>query len=186
MADSPQRHAGLAAPYANALFAIARDRGAVDACERELAALAALVAESPDLARLVASPVLDRAAQARALAAVLERAGADPLVRALVGVAARNRRLYALPAIARAFARLAAAHRGEVEAAVESARPLPEDLGNRLRETIAAALGRKVALRATVNPGLLGGLLVRVGSTLVDGSLRTRLRTIGNAMKGTA
>lgn len=186
MTDSSQRHAGLAAPYANALFAIARDRDSVDACEEALDGLAALIAGSPDLARLVTSPVLDRAAQGRALAAVLEKAGTEPLVRSLVGVAARNRRLYALPAIARAFARLAAAHRGEVEASAESARPVPKALETRLRDAIASALGRKVALRTTVNPELLGGLLVRVGSTLVDGSLRTRLRTIGNAMKGTA
>ena len=186
MADQPKGLASLAGPYASALFAIAVERDALERIESGLESVLALTAENADLDRLVRSPVVGRAAQARAMAAILETMGADPLDRNFVGVLARNRRLGALPAIVRRFRALAAARRGEVEAVAETAIALDDSTVGRIRAAIEAALGQKVALRARVVPDLLGGLVVRVGSIRVDGSLRTQLQSLAHVMKGAA
>ncbi len=186
LAESSEGLASLAAPYASALFAIAAERDALDRTEQGLGAVLALTAGSPDLGRLIRSPVVARADQARAMAAVLEAMGAEPLVRNFIGVLARNRRLGALPAIVRRFRALVAERRGEVEAVAEAAIDLDDATTDRIRDALAAALGRRAALRTEVVPDLLGGLVVRVGSIRVDGSLRTQLQSLAHAMKGAA
>ena len=186
LAESSEGLASLAAPYASALFAIAAERDALEPTEQGLGAVLAVTAGNADLGRLIRSPVVARADQERAMAAVLEAMGAEPLVRNFVGVLARNRRLGALPAIVRRFRALAADRRGEVEAVAEAAVALDAAAADRIRDALAAALGRRVALRTAVVPDLLGGLVVRVGSIRVDGSLRAQLQSLAHAMKGAA
>lgn len=186
MADQFERLASLAGPYASALFAIAVERDSLQRTESGLESVLALTAENADLDRLIRSPVVARSDQARVMAAILEMMGADPLVRNFVGVLARNRRLGALPAIARRFRALAAERRGEIEAVAEAAIALDDSTVGRIRAAIEGALGQKVALRAEVVPDLLGGLVVQVGSIRVDGSLRTQLQSLAHAMKGAA
>lgn len=175
---------GLAQRYASALYDVARDTGVVEAIDRDLQMLAGLVATSPDLARLTRSPLFTRKDQGRAMAAVLDRAGVHPLTRKFVLFLAAQRRLFALTDIARAFARMVAKARGEMSASVASARPLKEAQLAALRAQLKAAFGRDVALAAQVDPSLLGGLVVRVGSRMIDSSLKTKLASLAQVMKG--
>ncbi|MCY4004357.1 MAG: F0F1 ATP synthase subunit delta [Rhodospirillales bacterium] len=186
MADSSEGLASLAGPYASALFAIAEERDALERTEQGLESVLALTAGSADLGRLIRSPVVARADQGRAMSAIRDAMGSDPLVRNFVGVLARNRRLGALPAIVRRFRALAAERRGEVEAVAETAIDLDDATTGRIRDALADALGRRVALRTEVDRELLGGLVVRVGSIRVDGSLRTQLQSLAHVMKGAA
>ncbi len=186
LADSSEGLASLAGPYASALFAIAEERDALERTEQGLESVLALTAGSADLGRLIRSPVVARADQGRAMSAILDAMGSDPLVRNFVGVLARNRRLGALPAIVRRFRALAAERRGEVEAVAETAIDLDDATTGRIRDALADALGRRVALRTEVDRELLGGLVVRVGSIRVDGSLRTQLQSLAHVMKGAA
>ena len=186
LADSSEGLASLAGPYASALFAIAEERDALERTEQGLEAVLALTAGSADLGRLIRSPVVARADQERAMSAILDAMGSDPLVRNFVGVLARNRRLGALSAIVRRFRALAAERRGEVEAVAETAIDLDDATTGRIRDALAEALGRRVALSTEVDRELLGGLVVRVGSIRVDGSLRTQLQSLAHVMKGAA
>ena len=186
LADSSEGLASLAGPYASALFAIAAERDALERTEQGLESVLALTAGSADLGRLIRSPVVARTDQERAMSAILDAMGSDPLVRNFVGVLARNRRLGALAAIVRRFRALAAERRGEVEAIAETAIDLDDATTGRIRDALADALGRRVALRTEVDPELLGGLVVRVGSIRVDGSLRTQLQSLAHVMKGAA
>jgi F-type H+-transporting ATPase subunit delta len=175
---------GLARRYASALLELADAEKAVDRVDEDLQRLARLVEESDDLGRLVRSPVISRNDQMRAIAAVAEKTGAGELVRRFVGVVAANRRLFALPEMIRAFRGLLAARRGEVTAEVTSARPLAPERSAALAESLRRALGAKVAVEATVDPALLGGLVVKVGSRMIDASLSRRLERLRLAMKG--
>lgn len=175
---------GLAGRYAMAVFALARDAMLLDPIAHDLAQLEALLGDSPELRRLVGSPVLTRGEQSRAIAAILERMGANPLTRRFIGVLAENRRLFVLPQIIRAFRARLAAHRGEVSAEVTTAQPLAVDQVAALRQTLTLAVGREVSLSARVDPELLGGLVVRLGSRMLDSSLRTQLANLKVAMKG--
>ena len=177
----------LSGRYATALFDLARERDALERVEADLGALDAMLDESEDLRRVIRSPVLSREEQAGAIAALAERAGFDDLTRRFLGVLAEHRRLFALPAVARAFRAMLAEHRGEVGAEVTSAVPLTDDQLGALREAIGRYVGeRTVKLETRVDPGLLGGLVVRVGSRMVDASLRTRLQQLETTMKGAA
>jgi len=120
----------------------------------------------------------------RGVLAAGEAMGVDPTTRSFLGVLARNRRLGQLPAIIRAYRRLAAAHRGEATAEVVSAHPLDEEQVDQLRQSLRARVGRDVSVDLRVDPELLGGLVVRVGSQMIDSSIRTRLNTLAQAMKG--
>ena len=144
-----------------------------------------MIAESPDLRRLIRSPVISREDQGRAMAAVLAKAKMSELTKNFVGVAAENRRLFALPAMIAAFQGLLAERRGEATAQVASAKPLTKAQQDRLGQALKKAIGSKVAVDATVDEGLLGGLVVKVGSRMVDSSLRTKLQHLRLAMKGT-
>lgn len=177
---------GLAARYAEALFELADERRMLDPVAADLRALKAMIAASPDLTRLVRSPILSRAEQGRALAALSERAGLSPLVRDFLGVVARNRRLFAVPAMIDAFLAKLAERRGEVTAEVTAAQPLSEAQLARLGEELRRSVGRRVAVEVRVDRALLGGLVLRIGSRMVDGSLSSRLVRLQRAMKGHA
>jgi F-type H+-transporting ATPase subunit delta len=175
---------GIAGRYATALFELALDQGAADDIAGDLQGLGALIDESDDLLRLVRSPVLTRAEQSRAMAAVLEKAGVHVLTRNFVGLIAANRRLFALPGMIRAYQQLLAAHRGEIAGVVISAHPLSNAQLDAVRKQLAQAMGQEVQLESTVDESLIGGLVVRVGSRMIDYSLRTKLQNLKVAMKG--
>jgi F-type H+-transporting ATPase subunit delta len=183
VADTTSLESGVAGRYATALFELARDSGALDAVEADLKRFAGLVEDSADLKRLVRSPVFSADEQLRAISAVLERAELGALVGNFVKVAARNRRLFAVPDMITAFGRLLANHRGEVSAEVTSAEALSEAHVGDLKAALKAALGKDVALETHVDPSLIGGLIVRVGSRMIDGSIKTKLNSLNLAMK---
>jgi F-type H+-transporting ATPase subunit delta len=169
-----------------ALFELARDGDALDAVAADLAAFKSLLDESADLRRLIRSPVLSREDQGKAMAAVGERAGFGELTTRFLGVVAAHRRLYALPEVTLAYRAMLAEHKGEVGAELVSAVPLQEQQIATLEKQLGTAVGKQVTLSARVDPGLLGGLVVRVGSRMLDASLRTKLRQLELAMKGAA
>jgi F-type H+-transporting ATPase subunit delta len=174
----------LATRYATALFALAREQRSLDAVARDLDAVAAALAESDELRRLVATPLLSRAEQGRAVGLLAEQAGLQDLTRRFLGVLAENRRLQALPAVVAAFRSLLAAERGEVEAEIVSAAPLTDEQVGAVEGGVRRFAGRQVRLTRKVDPGLLGGLVVRVGSRMVDASLRSRLVKLEQSMRG--
>lgn len=186
MASSSSGSATLAGRYASALFDLASDAKALAAVEGDLNTVSALIDESDDLRRLIASPVLGRDEQQRAVVAVLEKVGVAEMTRNFVGVCANNRRLFALPAIIRAFRAMASEQRGEQAAEVVSAQPLSSEQKAALSAALKQAVGSDVAVEEKVDPDLLGGLVVRIGSRMVDGSLKTKLQQMRLAMKGVA
>ena len=175
---------GLAGRYANALFELGRDQRVTDALSADLAALRRAVDTSPDLARLVKSPVFDSRTQARAMKAVLEKLGAGKLATNLVLLLAAKRRLFALSDIIAAYERLVARSRGETEAHVISARILSDNEVAELKAVLKSRLGKEPRLATRIDPTLLGGLVVKIGSRMIDSSLRTKLSGLAAAMKG--
>lgn len=186
MASSSSGSATLAGRYASALFDLASDAKALEAVEGDLNTVSALLDESDDLKRLIASPIVGRDDQQRAIEAVLEKVGVAEMTRNFVGVCAQNRRLFALPAIIRAFRAMASEQRGEQAAEVISAKPLSSEQKAALSAALKQAVGSDVAVEEKVDPDLLGGLVVRIGSRMVDGSLKTKLQQMRLAMKGVA
>ncbi len=176
--------ASLQGRYASALFDLAREQNLVAAVEADLEKLNEALAGSEDLAALIRNPRVSREAAARAVDGVAGLLGLSALTRNFLGVLAGNRRLGALPDVIRAFASIAADFRGEVSAEVTSAHPLTDDQLSALSAKLQAREGRTVKLKASVNPELLGGLVVRIGSTQIDSSIRTRLNSLAHAMKG--
>ena len=176
--------AGLAGRYASALFDLARESNAIDSVRKSLADLKAGLAESADLAALVSSPVVSRGDAAKAIEAVAKAMDLDSLTAKFLGVLAENRRLAALPGMIDAFDAIVAAHRGEVTAKVTSAHPLTAGQLQALAQGLKTRVGRDVQIAATVDPAILGGLVVQLGSQLIDGSIRTRLNSFAQAMKG--
>jgi F-type H+-transporting ATPase subunit delta len=175
--------ASLAGRYASALFDLAAENGTVTAVETDLATLGAGLAESGDLAALTTNPELSRDAQGKAMAAVAQTLGLSSLTANFLGVLAGNRRLGKLPAIIAAFKAIAAAQRGEVTATVTSAHPLSDDQIAALKTKLTQREGRTVMLTAAVDPDLLGGLVVTLGSQRIDASIRTRLNSLAKAMQ---
>jgi len=176
--------ASLAGRYALALFELARDEGKLDAVSQSLAALRRAIDESDDFRTLVTSPLIGRKESAQSIAAIAETMRLDPLTRNFTGVLAKNRRLSQLGAIIRAFGTLAARHRGEITAEVTSARPLDAGQVDALKANLKSRFGSDIAVDLNVDPAILGGLVVKVGSRMIDGSVRTKLNTLAQAMKG--
>jgi F-type H+-transporting ATPase subunit delta len=176
--------ASLAGRYALALFELARDNRQIDAVGASLATLRRALDESEDLRTLISSPLVGREEQARGVGAVVGSLEIDPLTGNFVGVLAQNRRLGQLPNVIRAFGLLAAQHRGEITAEVISARPLDEDQIAAIRQQLRTRMGRDINVDLAVDPAILGGLVVKVGSQMIDSSIRTKLNTLANAMKG--
>ena len=176
--------ASLAGRYAVALFDLASEAGNVSSVEADLDKLDSALGESTDLAALIKNPEVSRADLGKAMGALASLLGLDKLTSNFLGVLAENRRLAELPAMIRAFGAIAAAQRGEVTADVASAHPLSDDQVSSLQEKLKAREGRNVKVRTSVDPDLLGGLVVTIGSKRIDSSIRTRLNCLAHAMKG--
>lgn len=176
--------AGLAGRYAVALFDLARESNGIDSVQKSLAVLKAGLAESADLTALVSSPVVSRGDAAKAIAAVAKAMKLDSLTTKFLGVLAENRRLADVANMIDAYNAIVAGHRGEVTAKVTSAHPLSAEQLKELAANLKTRVGRDVQIATTVDPAILGGLVVQLGSQLIDGSIRTRLNSFAQAMKG--
>ena len=174
---------GMAGRYATALFELALESNAVDQVQADLNAFEALVASSPDLARLVRSPAFAAEEQARALGAVLDKAGQKGIAANFLKVVAGNRRLFAVHDMIRGFKALVAKHKGEVTAQVTVAEALNDARMNDIRNALRQVTGKDVQIDVTVDPSIIGGLKVKLGSRMVDATLRTKLNSIKFAMK---
>ena len=176
--------ASLAGRYASALFDLARDERQIDSVSRSLEALNQALVDSREFAELIASPVVSRGEAGKAFAALSAQLGLDPLTANFLGVIAGNGRKKELPSIIRNFRRLAAEHRGEETAQVVTARPLNDDQIGQLKQQLRARAGRDVNLVTQVDPNILGGIVVKLGSQRIDASIRTKLNRLAQAMKG--
>jgi F-type H+-transporting ATPase subunit delta len=175
---------GMAGRYASALFELALEEKATDAVKADLDAFDAMIASSADLDRLVRSPVFDADDQLRALSAILDKAGIKGLTANFLRVITTNRRLFAVRAMIRGYRALLARHKGEVVAQVTVAEQLNDKNLDALKSALKSVTGGKdIDLDVTVEPAIIGGLIVKVGSRMVDSSLRTKLNAIKFAMK---
>jgi F-type H+-transporting ATPase subunit delta len=186
LAAQTSEQGGLATRYAAALFELADSRKALDAVAGDLTSLQKMIADSDDLRRLMNSPILGRDEQTKAIGAVAKAAGFNDLTQKFVGLVAQNRRLFTLSAMIKAFLKQLADRRGEMTAEVTAARPLTAEQQASVAEAIKRAVGSKVSIDVKVDPSLLGGLVVRVGSRMIDSSLKTKLQKLQLAMKGVA
>ncbi|MFB9947846.1 F0F1 ATP synthase subunit delta [Rhizobium puerariae] len=183
VADTSQLISGVAERYASSLFELALEAGSVDKVGADLDRFQALLDESEDLRRLVASPVFSAEEQQKAVTAVAAKAGISGLVGNFLKVVAGNRRLFALPGMVRAYRVIAAEHRGEITAEVTSAHALTAAQETELKSALKGVTGKDVSIAVTVDPSILGGLIVKVGSRQIDTSLRTKLSTLKLALK---
>jgi F-type H+-transporting ATPase subunit delta len=174
---------GVSGRYATALFELARDEKSIDAVKADLDKFDAMLSESSDLNRLVRSPVFAADAQLKALSAVLDRAGISGVAANFLKVLTNNRRLFAVADVIRAFRTLVARFRGEASAEVMVAEPLSDKNLDALKTALNAVSGKHVTLNVKVDPSIIGGLVVKLGSRMVDSSLRTKLNAIKHAMK---
>jgi F-type H+-transporting ATPase subunit delta len=184
VATGDSHSAGLAMRYATAAFELAAEERSIDTLSADFAGLKQLLAQSPELVRLVRSPVISREQQATGMEAVLKRAGAADITRKLVLLLARKRRLFMLANVIAAFEQLMARHRGEIAADVTSARELSAPETTELKRVLKDRFGREPRLTTHIDPSLLGGIVLRVGSRMVDSSLRTKLEALRVRMKG--
>lgn len=176
--------ASLAGRYAIALFELANEQKQLDAVGESLAALKQVLADSDDFRALTTSPLIGRDQAMRAVAAAAGAMKLDPITANFLGVLARNGRKGQLRPVIAAFKRLAAEHRGETSAEVITAHPLSDDQLAALRQQLRARAGREVAIEASVDPHILGGIVVKLGSQMIDASIRTKLNRLATAMKG--
>ncbi len=174
---------GIAERYATALYELADDSKALDGVADDLRALKRMIDGSADLHRFLRSPLIDRKAQTAGMLEVLKAAGAQDLVRRFIGVVGQNRRLFALPAMIDAFLGELARRRGEITAKLVTAQALTAEQNAKLAEALLRAVGQKVNIETTVEPELIGGLVLRVGSRMVDTSIRTQLQKLGRALR---
>ena len=184
MENSGGIQASLAGRYATALFGLARDEKQLEAVGASLSTVRAALRESDDFRALTTSPLISRDQAVKAVAATAETMRLDPITSNFVGVLAQNRRLSQLDHLIRAFNMLAARHRGETTAEITSAHPLSDDQVAALKQNLRTRIGRDVAVDLSVDPAILGGLVVKIGSQMIDGSIRTKLNTLAHAMKG--
>ena len=183
MATSASSISVIAERYASSLFELALEAKALDKVERDLAGFNDLVAGSADLTRLVRSPVFAADEQSKAVDAILKKAKIGGLAGNLVRVMARNRRLFAMPAVLGKYRNLLAAHRGEASADVTVAHPLAPKQKAELTKALKAIVGKDVAIHTSVDESILGGLIVKIGSRQIDTSLRTKLSSLKLALK---
>jgi F-type H+-transporting ATPase subunit delta len=174
---------GMAGRYATALFELAVEAGSIDQIKNDLDSFDQLAAANPDLMRLIRSPVFGADEQAKALAAVLQRAGITGLSAQFLKVVTANRRLFAVRRMIRDFRALVANYKGEVTADVTVAERLNDARFTEIKSTLAAVTGKDVQVNVDVDPAIIGGLIVKIGSRMVDSSLRTKLSAIKHAMK---
>lgn len=183
MAQSSSPISGVAERYARSLFDLAQEAGSVAAVESDLGRFETLLEGSEDLKRLISSPVFSSDDQLKAISAVADKAGIKGLVGNLLRVVAQNRRLFVLPGIVRAFRQMAADARGEVAAEVVSAHALSAAQEKELKAALASVAGKDVTISVTVDPSLLGGMVVKLGSRQIDTSLKTKLNSLKLALK---
>jgi F-type H+-transporting ATPase subunit delta len=183
-ANQANVQASLAGRYATALFELARESKAVSAVEASLGQVQAALSGSSDFAALTTNAAISRDDAKKAVAAIAKAMKLDALTAKTLGVLAENRRLAETGAVAKAFTALAAADRGEMTAEVTSAHPLSAAQTKAVAAKLKERVGRDVAISAKVDPAILGGLTVKIGSTLIDNSIQTRLNTLAQAMKG--
>lgn len=184
MSSETNGDGGLAGRYATALFEMAEAGQLLDTVADDLKSLAAMVDESDDLRRLLRSPVVSRDDQAKAIQVIAEKAGLNDLTRKFLGVVAANRRLFTLTAMIKAYQSLLSAMRGETVAEVTSAKELNDSQVKAITDALRQATGSAVAVNTSVDPDLLGGLVVKVGSRMVDSSLSTKLTHLRTSMIG--
>ena len=182
--DDPMM-ASVAGRYASAFFDLAKQEKRIAEVGDQLKAFQATLDSSDDLRRLVRSPVISATEQAKALAAVLQKAGVTGLTANFLGLIARNRRLFAVSDMIKGYQALSARERGEVSADVATAHALTSDQLTLLKDTLRVSVGKEVQVNTRVDPSLLGGLIVKIGSRMIDSSLRTKLNNLKVAMKGT-
>ena len=183
MAAEDPSVSGVSGRYATALFELARDEKSVDAVKADLDRFDALLGDSADLKRLVRSPVFSADTQLKALIAVLDKAGITGIAANFLKVLTRNRRLFAITDVIRAFRALVAKFKGEASADVTVAERLSDRNLDALKTALKSVTGKDVALNVKVDPSIIGGLVVKLGSRMVDSSLRTKLNSIKHAMK---
>ncbi len=184
MENSGGIQASLAGRYATALFGLARDEKQIDSVAESLESLTQALAESADLKRLVSSPLVSRAEAGKVIVALTPTLSIDPLTARFLGVLAQNGRLAELPKVIALIRALSAAHRGETSAEVTTAYPLDDDQRAALAAQLKTRAKRDVSIDAHVDPSILGGIIVRLGSQMIDASIRTRLNTLAQAMRG--
>ncbi|MBO6521648.1 MAG: F0F1 ATP synthase subunit delta [Rhodospirillales bacterium] len=184
MAADSSGATGLAGRYATALFELAEYDKQLDEVAGDLQQLGAMIDDSEDLSRLIKSPVMSRDDQVKAMDAISDAAGFSTLTKNFVGVVAENRRLFALAGMIKAYQTLLATSRGEVSAEVVSAKALSDNQVAAIESALKEAIGSKVQVEQRVDETLLGGLVVRVGSRMIDNSLKTKLQKMRLAMKG--
>lgn len=183
MAQTSSPISAVAERYASSLFELALEDKSIARVEAALASFEAMLAGSADLRRLIESPVFAADEQERAVSAILGKAKIDGLAGNFLRVVARNRRLFAVPGMIQAFRRIAAEHRGEVSADVTAAHALTAAQQNELKAALRSVAGKDVVINVTVDPSLLGGLVVRMGSRQIDTSLKTKLNSLKLALK---
>ncbi len=183
MAQSASPVSAVTERYAGSLFDLALEAKSIAAVEKDLSSIEAMINGSAELKRLVVSPVFTAEDQAKAIGALVSKAKIGGLVGNFLQVAARNRRLFAVPGMITAFRRIAAEHRGETTAEVTSAHALTAAQEKELKDTLKSVAGKDVAFAVTVDPSLLGGLIVKMGSRQIDTSLRTKLSSLKLSLK---
>ncbi|MGH6715027.1 MAG: F0F1 ATP synthase subunit delta [Bradyrhizobium sp.] len=183
MAAEDPSVSGVSGRYATALFELARDEKCIDAVKADLDRFDAMLVESEDLKRLVRSPVFSADAQAKALSAVLDKAGITGISANFLKVLTANRRLFAVADVIRSFRALVARFKGEASADVTVAEPLSDKNLETLKAALKSVTGKDVTLNVQVDPSIIGGLVLKLGSRMVDSSLRTKLNSIKHAMK---
>ena len=183
MAAEDPSVSGVSGRYATALFELARDEKSIDAVKADLDKFDAMLSESADLKRLVRSPVFAADTQLKALSAVLDKAGITGVAANFLKVLTNNRRLFAVTDVIRAFGALVARFKGEASAEVTVAEPLSDKNLDALKAALKQVSGKDVTLNVKVDPSIIGGLVVKLGSRMVDSSLRTKLNSIKHAMK---
>lgn len=183
VADTSQLISGVAERYASSLFDLALEAGSVESVGSDLDTFQRMIDDSADLKRLIVSPVFSADDQFKAISAIVAKASITGLVGNFLKVVARNRRLFAVPGIVRSYREIAARHRGEVSAEVTSAHALTAAQQTELKAALKGVTGKDVAVNVTVDPSILGGLIVKVGSRQIDTSLRTKLSSLKLALK---
>lgn len=169
--------------YATAIFDIAQENNGLDGLESGVVALASAIEDSAELRTVINSPLISRAEQKAAITAVADKMGLDAVLRNALGLMADKRRLFVVPHLLKALREALAEARGEVTAEVASAKALTKTQADKLAKTLSERVGKTVTINATVDESLIGGLVVKVGSKMIDSSIRSRLNSLQNAMK---
>ena len=183
MSETASISSGIAGRYATALFELAKEAGELAALESDIDALGAALAESADFRALIHSPIYSREDQGRAIAAIADKMGLSTITAGTLGLMAENRRLFVLPALIDAIDALIAAEKGEVSAEVVSARKLTKAQETKLAAALKKAVGKDVNISTAVDDSLIGGLVVKLGSKMIDTSIKAKLSNLQNAMK---